>query len=412
MFPARTAARSALPRVARSVKAPRTARQTRFQSTSSSSSSHTQGSGTSPIVAGVAGGVAAAGVLYGAFLFTPSGKVARSINKATKEGQKKYQEAATKIQQNTPDADQTIKYIKDFAYSYVAWIPGGRQYVDVVFKDIETVRKNHRDEADRLLNDAYKQLQDVSKSGLSLETVRKLYDVLADLSVKVADLSTDALGDIVDNHPQLKEKFGGSLDQLKSLGEQYGPEAKKQVDETWKQIRDVAAGGLTAANLDKARKLVQEKIEQVKKLGDEAWQKGLEQAKPYLDKNPKVKELLEKNADALKQGNAKELFDRARKAVESGSTGDLESYVNEAVKKTKSAGKKAGGGFGLEQYFDQIPNGSEILPKLQQLKEVAEKHSDESEKLVKETLEELKKVLEKKSEEAEKILKKAKEESK
>lgn len=351
-------------------------------------------------------------MLYGAFLLTPSGKMASSINKATKEGQKKYQEAAKKIQETTPDADQTIKYIKDFCYSYVAWIPGGRQYVDVIFKDIETVRKNHREDADRLLNDAYKQFQDVSKSGLSMETVRKLYDVLADLSSKMADLSTDALGDIIDNHPQLKEKFGGGFDQLKELGDQYGPEAKKQVNETWKQVREVVAGGLTAANLDKARKLIQEKVDQVKKLGDEAWNKGLEQAKPYLDKNPKVKELVEKNADALKQGNAKELFDRARKAAESGDLGDLEGYVNQAVEKTKSKGKQLGGRLGLEQYFDKIPNGSEILPKLQQLKEVAEKHSEESEKLVKETLEELKSVLEKKSEKAEKILSEAKEESK
>lgn len=412
MIPARSVARS-VPRAARSIKAPGAARQTRFQSTSSSSS-HTgnAGGGTSPLVAGLAGGVAAGGILYGAFLFTPSGKMARSINKASKEGAKKYHEAAQKIQETTPDADQTIKYIKDFCYSYIAWIPGGRQYVDVVFKDLETIRKNHREDADRLLNDAYKQFQDVSKSGLSMETVRKLYDVLADLSTKMADLSTDALGDIIDNHPQLKEKFGGSFDQLKQLGDQYGPDAKKQVNETWKQVRDVAAGGLTAANLAKARKLVEEKVEQVKKLGDEAWQKGLEQAKPHLEKNPKVKELVEKNADALKQGNAKELFDRARKAAESGSTGDLESYVNEAVEKTKSKGKQVGGGLGLEQYFDKIPNGSEILPKLQQLKEVAEKRSEESEKLVKETLEELKSVLEKKSEKAEQILNKAKEESK
>lgn len=245
-----------------------------------------------------------------------------------------------------------------------------------------------------------------------METLRRVYDALADLSVKLADLSTDALGDIIDNHPQLKDKFGGSIDQLKQLGDQYGPEAKKQVNETWKQVRDIAAGGLTAANLDKARKLVEEKVQEVKKLGDEAWKKGLEQAKPYLDKNPQVKELVEKNADALKQGNTKELFERAKNAVDSGKTGDLEGYVKEAVEKSKSKGSQLIGGTGLEQYIGQIPNGSEVLSKLKQLKEVAEKHTDESEKLVKETLEELKKVLENKSDKAESILNKAKEESK
>jgi hypothetical protein len=168
----------------------------------------------------------------------------------------------------------------------------------------------------------------------------------------MADLSADALGDIIDNNPQLKDKFGGSIDELKQMGDQYGPEAKKQVNDTWRQVRDIAAGGLTASN---------------------------------LDKNPQVKDLVEKNADALKQGNTKELFEKAKDAVESGRTGDLEGYINEEVEKAKSKGSQLTGGTSLEQYIGQIPSGSEVLCKLKQLKEVAEKHTDESEKLVKET---------------------------
>jgi hypothetical protein len=338
--------------------------------------------------------------------------MSRTVNKTVKEANKKYQEAATKLQRNTPSADETINYLKDFCYSYVAWIPGGRQYVDLAFKDVETVRKNHREEADQILNDAYKQFQQLSKSGLSVETASKAAEVLADLSRKVGALAGDAFTDVLDNHPQLKDKFGGSIDQLKRMGDQYGPEAKKQVDETWSQVKDVLGGGLTAANLDKVRRLIQDKVEQVKKLGDEAWSKGLEQAKPYLDKNPKVKELIEKNVDALKQGNAKELFEQAKKAVESGDTGDIEKYVNNAVEKAKSKGSQLGKSFGLEQYMDQIPNGSEILSKLQQLRDVAEKHSEEGKKLVEETLAEIKQVLEKKSQKAEQIVDKAKKESK
>lgn len=411
MIPSRTVARS-LPRAARSAKAP-WAKQARFQSTTASSSgSGNAHAGISPFAAGVAGGLTAGGLLYGAYYFSPTGKIARSVNKASKETAKKYNEAAQKLQRNTPDADQTVNYIKDFCYSYVTWIPGGRHYVDTAFDDLDKVRRNNKEDADRILNDAYKHFQEVSKAGLSMESLHRMYEALADLSAKLADLSTDALGDIIDNHPQLKEKFGGSIDQLKQLGDQYGPEAKKQVNETWKQVRDIAAGGLTASNLDKARKLVEEKVKEVQKLGDEAWKKGLEQAKPYLDKNPQVKELVEKNADALKQGNTKELFERAKTAVESGKTDDLQGYVDQAVEKSKSKGSQLAAGTGLEQYIGQIPNGSEILSKLQQLKEVAEKHTDESEKLVKETMEELKKVLENKSDKAKDILNKAKQESK
>lgn len=410
MLPARSLARHAAPRAARSMRtANRTAQQARCQSTTSSAAP----SGTSPYVAGAVGGLVAGGALYGAYLMTPSGKMARSINKGTKEAAKKYQQAATKLQESTPTTDEAVNYIKDLCYSYVGWFPGGKQYVDTAFNDLEKVRRNHKEEADEILNEAYQRFKGVSKGGLSLETVRRGLEVLADVGKKVASLGADSAADILDNHPQVKEKFGGSIDTLKSMGEQYGPEAKKQVEETWKQLSEVVAGGLTAANLDKARKLIQEKTEQLRKFGDEAWKKGLEEAKPYLDKSPAVKKLVEENADALKQGNAKELFNKARKAVESGQTGDLEGYVKNAVDKAKSKGSQNSSLIpgGLEQYLDQIPSGGEILPKLQQLKEVAEKHTDESEKLVRETVEELKKVLESKSEKAKKILDKAKQEA-
>jgi hypothetical protein len=405
--------RSALPRAA--ARATRTTRtQARFQSsTTSSSSTASNASGASShVAAGVAGGVASAAILYGLYSYTPSGRVSSQFNKGLSEANKKYKVAAQKLQESTPDADDTINAIKNFCYSYVTLVPGGRGYVDSAFQDVETIRQNHREEADQILNDGYKQFQDLSKSGLSMETASKAYEIIADLTKKIGSLAGDAMSDIVDNHPQLKEKFGGSFDQLKQMGEQYGPEAKKQVDETWSQVRDVLGGGLTAANLDKVRKLIQEKVEQVKKLGDEAWKKGLEQAKPLLDKNPKVKELVEKNADVLKEGNVKELFDKVKNAVESGDFGGFEDYVKKTADKAKSNGSQASESLGLSQYFDMIPDGSEILSKLQQMKEVAEKHSEEGEKLVKETMDEVKQVLEKKSQKAQEILDKAKKEAK
>ncbi|KAI1273621.1 hypothetical protein F5Y07DRAFT_250792 [Xylaria sp. FL0933] len=408
MNTARPTVRTAL---ARSTRVGRThcPARARFQSSSSTStSSNATSQGSSHIAAGAAGGLAAGVALYGIYLLTPSGKMHRTINKGAKEVNQKYQEAAKKLQNQTPDVDGAINYMKEFAYSYVSWVPGGRQYVDTVFKDIDTLKENHRDEVNQIVSDAYRQFQDLAKSGLSLETASKAYNILSDISKKFGSLAGSALTDILDNHPQAKEKFGGSIDQLKQMGENYGPEAKKQVDETWNQAKEILGGGLTAANLDKVRRLIEDKIQQVKKLGDEAWKKGLEEAKPYLDKNPKVKELVEKNANALKQGNAKEVFDQVKKAVESGDTGALEDYVNKA----KSKGEQAASSLGIDQYFKMIPSGSEILEKVNQLREVAEKHKDEGEKLLKETMDELKQVLEKKSEKAQEITEKAKKDAK
>lgn len=405
MIPSRQTSRVVLRRVGRS---PIPRQNIRFQSTSSPSASS-----NSHFTAGIAGGLAGATLLYGIYSFTPAGRTASKINKAAKEAELKYLQAAKKLQDNTPSSDQAIDSIKQFAYSYVGWIPGGKAYVDTAFEDWEKVRENHKDEADELVQDAYKQFQDLSKTGLSLETASKAYEVMADLAKKVAGLSGDAISDILDNHPQIKERLGGNVDQLKRMGETYGPEAKKQVDETWKQLKDLAAGGLSAANLDKARKLIEEKMQAVSKLGDEAWQKGLEQAKPMLEKNPKVKKLIESNADALKQGNAKELFEKAKAAVDSDNLGDLEKYVKDTIGKyssSSSGGSSSAGG--LEKYFNIIPQGDQILPKLKQLGEVADKHKDEGEKLLKETVEEIKKVLEEKGKRAEEIVEKAKKDAK
>lgn len=407
MIPARPLTRCTLPKTARSARLSRP--QARFQSQTSSSSSTVN---NTHYASGIAGGFLGAGLFYTIYSFTPAGQTASKLNKAVKEAEKSYQAAAKKLQAKTPTADEAVGSIKQFAYSYVGWIPGGRTYVDSAFDDWEKVRENHRDEADRLVNDAYKRFQDISRAGLSVETASRAYDALAELSRKVANLAGDAMSDILDNHPNVKEKLGGNVDQLKQMGEQYGPEAKKQVEDTWKQVKDIFAEGFGVSSVDKARKLIDEKVQQIKKLGDEAWKRGLEEAKPLLDKNPKVKELVESNADALKQGNAQELFSKAKSAVDSGNLGDLEKYIKDAADKVKSQGSElADGWLDVDKHLKSIPGGGSVFEKLQQLKQVAEEHQEEGEKLFKETVGELREVLEKKGERAEDIVKKAKKEA-
>ncbi|KAL6860916.1 hypothetical protein J3F83DRAFT_747956 [Trichoderma novae-zelandiae] len=410
MISTRAATRLSLSQSRAALRAPK--HQIRLQSTSSTSSSSAANAAppSSSLGAGIVGGIAGAGLLYGIYSFTPAGRTASKVNKAVKEAEKKYQEAAKKLQAATPSSSQAVDSIKQFAYSYVGWIPGGRGYVDAAFKDWETVREQHGEEADQLVNDAYKQFQDISKAGLSLEAASRAWDVLADLAKKLANLTGDALSDIVDNHPQLKEKLGGNIDQLKQMGEQYGPEAKKQVDETWKQIRDIFAGGLSASSIAKARELIDEKVQQVQKLGDEAWKKGLEEAKPYLEKSPQVKELLEKNGDALKKGNISELFSKVRDAAKSGDVGSLESYIKQAADKVGGDKGSGSGWASLDKYLslDKIPQGSEILSKLEEMGRIAQNHKEDGEKLLKETMADIQKVLEDKARKAQEIADKEK----
>jgi hypothetical protein len=405
--------RTTVPRTARLLPGPR--QRIRFQSSIGQAQSGAGGASGSHFGAGVAGGIAGSFALYTVYYFTPSGQASRKFNKVATEAEKKYQVAAKKLQENTPTADQAIGWIKEFAYSYVGWVPGGRAYVDAAFKDFETVRENHREEADKIINDGYKQFQSVAKLGLSLEAASQAYEALEDLAKKIANLAGDAVADILDNHPQLKERLGGNIDQLKEMGEQYGPEAKEKVDETWKEIKDLMARGFSVTTLEKARKLIEEKTEQIKKLGDEAWKKGLDQAEPLFKKNPKIKELVEKNSDALRNGNTKELFDKVKSAVDSGNSESLQDYINTAVEKAKksvSSAQSNGSWDGITKLLEQNSEGGEMLTKLQQVGEIAEKHKGDGQKLLKETVDELMQVLEKKYQKAQELVEKAKKEAK
>ncbi len=241
-----------------------------------------------------------------------------------------------------------------------------------------------------------------------LETAQAAWTILQKHLARIGDLASDSAQEIMDNHPALKDKVGGNLDQLKQLGDKYGPEAKKEVDRTWDQIRDIVKTGLGVESVNKIRAVVQEKMELVRKLGDEAWQKGMEQAKPYLDKNPKVKELVEKNTDALKQGNVRELYESIKQSVESGDMGSLEDYVKRSVDKVKqkSGGGGSGGG-GIDQYLKMIPGGDKIVPKISQLQQLASEHGEEAEKIVKDAFEEIQEVLHRKVGEAQQLADKA-----
>lgn len=393
-----------LPRlIARRARFHRPARQLRCQSTTTASSS----SSGSNFATGILGGVVGAAVVFGVYSFTPAGRTASKLNKAAAEASKKYDAAAKTLQSSPPSADQAVDSIKQFAYSYAAWIPGGRGYVDAAFKDWETVRDSHKDEVDAIVNDTHKKLGDVSKAGLSLETASRAVDVLAEMSRRIAELSKDALSDILDNHPRLKDKFGASIDELKAMAESYGPEAKRQVDQTWAQVRDILASGVSEESLAKARKLLEDKAQQVKGLGDEAWTKGMEAARPYLDKNPQVKTLLEENVESLKKGSLSQLFDKLRSAEKSGSVDELQDYVRGAVDKARAKAASAAEGSGLEKYFDAVPQGGEVMKKLRQIGDVAEKHWSEGEQLLKDTVEDLKKVLEDKEKRAGEIVSEA-----
>ncbi len=316
------------------------------------------------------------------------------------------------FKESSPDPNVALEWLRSTAKSYAAFIPGAAGYVDSAFDDIDAVRNKHGKEVDNIIKEAYAELKDVSQEGMSMTAAKKAWDILQKHLQRIGDLAGDAATDIVNNHPALKDKVGGNMDQLKQMGDKYGPEAKKQVDETWDQIRDIVKMGVSASTIPKIQSLVQEKTQKIQELGGKVWDQGMEKAKPYLDKSPEVKKLVEENKEKLKkQGNVQELYEKVKDAVQSGSTDSLKQYVQNTVKKV---GQSSGGGDGggLEKYLDMVPGGSEIVPKLTELQRIAQEHGEEAEKIAKDTFGEIQEVLQRKVGEAEELARKAKKNAK
>lgn len=308
------------------VNAPVVRRNVRFASDSASSSA-----GSSPTTMGALAGAGAATAVVLAF-YQFSG-VRPAVQTATQT--KKYVDSTVgqlkaQFKANTPDdANEVIQALRETANKYARWLPGGKQYVDSAFDDLETIRKDHGQEVDNIVREAYGELRDASSKGMNFETLSDVWDILQKHLGQLSGLAADAGKSILDNHPHLKQQFGGSFEQLKQLGDQAGPEAKKMVDQTWSDVSKILAGGFSFNTVDQIRKLVQDKQEQIKQMGDQAWNKGYEQVKPMLEKNPQVKQFVEQNMDTLKKGNVSEAVSKVQSAISSGSTKDLEQYVQQ-----------------------------------------------------------------------------------
>lgn len=226
---------------------------------------------------------------YGYYQFSS----AKTVINTAEQTQLQFKQYKEQFKQSAPEPSEALQWLKQTAYAYAAFIPGGRGFVDTVFNDISTIQEKHRDEVDQIVKDAYDDLRGLSVEGLSAATAYKAWDILGKHSKRISALASDSLEQILNNHPLLEDQVGSKLDQLKEMGENYGPEAKKQVDETWQQARDIMKEGFSASSIPKLQSLAQYKTQKMQELGNRVWEKGMEQAKPYLDKSPKVKELVE-----------------------------------------------------------------------------------------------------------------------
>lgn len=129
-------------------------------------------------------------------------------------------------------------------------IPGAGSYVDTTFDSLDKIVAEHSEEATDITQKAYDDIQkivnensgknggDLTKTGPDvafkvLEVLRKSTAELYELGKKAGGHAVD---EVLEKNPQLKEKLGGGYEQLKSLVESGGPEAKKALDDVTSQV--------------------------------------------------------------------------------------------------------------------------------------------------------------------------------
>jgi hypothetical protein len=372
-------------------------KQVRHNSVGGGMKPSTAGGSSGAVAGGIAGGVVALGVGFAAYHFSG----ARAAVKMATETKSQLESMKNKVLEATPEPKEALRFLRQTTQSYAAFIPGAKPILDSAFDDLDKLSAKHGDKVDKLVTETYNELKQIaSKGSLDLSTANKAWEVMQSKIVQIKKLAQEAGGDLVDQHPELKQQVGARFNDLKKFAEQYGPEAQKEVDEVYKKVQDMASKGLNSDSISEITKLANDKFAELKAKGEEAYNQGFEKSiKPLLAQNPQVSKFFEDNKDAIKNGDIKQLIPAVKKAIDQQDFGSLQQYVDKA--------KSYANDSGLGGYLDAIPSGSEIFGHFKDIHAIADKHGDEAKKLSEDTFSEIKSILMKRAEQAKGIAEKA-----
>lgn len=376
------------------------------------------------------------------------------------------QSAKDAVASRLPDAPapkQALKYIRNAATSYAAFLPGdAKEKMDSAFEQLEDLASGPRaEEVQKLVNDTYAELKKVFRDGgFDASTAEHVRDILEDKGKRLRRLMGDVGQQLLDKTPGLQEALkksgaGDALGDISRVAKDVGPEASKIVQEMYDDLEKLLGGAsLTAAATDpnkiyKAVSIIREKSDQVRKLGQKATERAWEEAygdlvsnkDGLLDMVPEdVKGFLSENADSLKKvalggggvGSVYEIVGVIRRYAQEGQGGEgakkLKEYVEDKVKQVSSSGRGGVAGALLsgaggqnwdsilkqaEDYVKQIPGGEKILastPKAKDMVDLFKNKSPEAKKLAEETVKEVSEVLNRRLEQAKELAKETKNE--
>ncbi|KAG8714371.1 hypothetical protein FRC11_008725 [Ceratobasidium sp. 423] len=381
---------------------------------------------SSHIASGLAGGGA---VLIGGYLWYQFSGVKTAVDTSQRVSNA-LNSAKVRIKDSLPPPNEALSYLRSVAKSYAVLVPGGSQYVDSVFDSIDELHNSHREEIDSIISGAYSDIKKITneRKSMDVDSALAILGVIqrrtGELGNVAGKLSSDTVSPILDRYPKLRDALGGNWDEFKDFSRRHGPEAKKLYDDTANKIIDaVKSNGVTAESIATIVQIVRDKSDEAKRIAEnmtkDAWTRARKQAGPALDKMPEIKKVLDENASALMTvgggvaamsgSNLREIWDRIKRVADAKGSlsedklNELKDFILEKVEAAKRGGK--GGvkdvaemfsGDGFENMVKMIPGGQQALdstPDLRELFKAAQSHSEDAQKLTRETYEDILKAI-------------------
>lgn len=288
---------------------------------------------------------------------------------------KAYFDSATKTLREGKDKlepNETVQWLRQTTYQYAGFIPGAKATLDKAFDGLDEVQRKHGDELSNIINDAYVELKKLAQNGsLSAATAATAWSILTKQMERIEELAKDVGKDILADHPELQQQYGDKLAQLKQMGEKQGGDAKKFADEAWEKVQETVKQG--KFDKDSIGKLVNEALDKAQGYGDDLYNKAMEKAKPYLDKQPEIKKMLEENADKLKSTDVTGLTKKLQEAVQSGDMKPLKEWMDQAIGDAQGMGEQA--------WKSAMMRASIYLDKSPELKKLVEDKADALKKI-------------------------------
>ncbi|KZT08410.1 uncharacterized protein LAESUDRAFT_723926 [Laetiporus sulphureus 93-53] len=404
----------------------------RYQSTNTGRPSSAMGTS---VAAGVAGGGV---VLLGVYAWYHFSGIKTAVD-ATKAARAYYQQTKRTIAEKAPkNPNEIIQFLRQTTKSYTGIIPGASSYVDSTFDALDELHETHGPEVNRILQQGYDEIKSILReknAGMNPETSMKVMSVLSQRIGELEELGKKAGQDtfkaLSDRYPEVGEKLGGGYEELRRMAEQSGPGAKKIMDDTTRQVMEMFSKGFNPDRLNEARELLQSKTDEIRKLakssGQDAWNKAVQEASPFLDKLPEIRKLLENNANefaaaGVAQGNAaQEVFARVKEAAEGDvlkskeKMKELQEFVLKKAQEAQELWSMDRGWNGMQDWLTAISGGEEILqktPDIGAFTQLAHQRGEDARKLTKETYDDIVKVLEEKGRKAKQLAERTRQETK